>query len=251
VLGQVDLPPILSDLGRSELRDRRVTFAVTGARSPIGSCRTARSWPRRKIQPYSRQMGALADGSSATWTGAFSGLLALLAALGGAYFALRGASRDTSKRESEIRYRLLGALEEAALDVPEGAEAEVETTVDGITVAKQHVTRSRSERPGEQLIPDVAAATSGDTYKILAEYSAQGLAQSQTSFRVNLGAAILGFLVIVTGVLVAIFKEGDQAATQAIITIVSGAIVDAVSALIFGISARTQKVDGAVLRQVA
>jgi hypothetical protein len=79
------------------------------------------------------------------------------------------------------------------------------------------------------------------TYKVLAEYSAQGLAQSQTSFQASIVFASLGFLVIVTGVIVAIVRK-DGARADAIVPIIGGAIVDAVSALFFTINTRAQKV---------
>jgi hypothetical protein len=54
-----------------------------------------------------------------------------------------------------------------------------------------------------------------DTYKILAKYSAQGLAQSQISFYVSIVFAALGFLVILSGAGVAVFTDA-KAATAAI-----------------------------------
>jgi len=79
-----------------------------------------------------------------------------------------------------------------------------------------------------------------DTYKILAKYSAQGLAQSRISFLVSIIFAGLGFIVILSGVGVAIFA--NKQATTALIPVISGAIVDAVAGLFFTVNARTQKV---------
>ena len=130
-----------------------------------------------------------------------------------------------------------------------------------LTVFVNQRTRQRTEKIRERLITDTVINVSGgalitppgeggsgeetqssqrETYRVLAEYSAQGLAQSQMSFWASIAFSSLGFLVIIAGVVVAIFKK--DSVSQALIPIIAGAIVEAVGGLFFTVNARTQKV---------
>jgi hypothetical protein len=104
------------------------------------------------------------------------------------------------------------------------------------TLSKNYEVELKADQPSA-----AAGGISGrDTYKILAKYSAQGLAQSQISFMVSIIFASLGFLVILGGVGVAIFANKSTA--TAVIPVISGAVVDAVAGLFFTVNSRTQKV---------
>lgn len=87
------------------------------------------------------------------------------------------------------------------------------------------------------------------TWALVQQYHAQGLRQSQVSFFFSIGAAIFGFLVIMYGVF-SVFgstriileaqmpggiadKPSETVTTQAILSIVSGIVIDAVAALFF------------------
>jgi hypothetical protein len=76
--------------------------------------------------------------------------------------------------------------------------------------------------------------------KIMEKYSALNLAQSRTSFIASIVFASLGFLVILSGVAVVIFKLGTL--ESATIPALSGAVVETVGGLLFAINKRTQKV---------
>ncbi|WP_374582923.1 hypothetical protein [Frankia sp. CiP3] len=65
-------------------------------------------------------------------------------------------------------------------------------------------------------------------YRLLRQYSSQGLAQSQTSFLVNIVFSSLGFLVIMVGVVLAVMNRG---VAESVIPVVSGTVVNAVGAL--------------------
>jgi TRADD-N domain-containing protein len=68
-------------------------------------------------------------------------------------------------------------------------------------------------------------------FRLLSEYHAQGLTQSRTSFRVSLFFASLGFVVIAVAVVFAIADETTNAGTT--VSLIAGAIVEAVAGLFF------------------
>jgi hypothetical protein len=86
---------------------------------------------------------------------------------------------------------------------------------------------------------DEAARKQSDTHKILAKYSAQGLAQSRVSFYTSIVFASLGFLVLLGGVAYGL-SNGEKNFVW--LPIVSGAVVEAVAGLFFTTSASTQRV---------
>jgi hypothetical protein len=67
-------------------------------------------------------------------------------------------------------------------------------------------------------------------FRLLREYAAQGLAQSKVSFKFSIFAAMFGFMVIVAGIVFAIVRREF---VVAVIPVISGAIVEGVSALFF------------------
>jgi len=83
------------------------------------------------------------------------------------------------------------------------------------------------------------AIQENQTYKVLAKYSAQGLAQSKISFLTSLTFAALGFLVILIGIAAGSIKDDRDFVW---VPVVSGGIAEAVAALFFTINAGTQKV---------
>jgi hypothetical protein len=72
----------------------------------------------------------------------------------------------------------------------------------------------------------------------LIQYHANSLAQSQISFNFSIGAASLGFLVIILGVVLVLFNSVSSASY---LSIASGAIIDAVAALFFVQSNQARK----------
>lgn len=75
--------------------------------------------------------------------------------------------------------------------------------------------------------------TSGDKqFLLLKEYHAQGLAQSKVSFWFSVVFASIGFVIILMAILSALNNsKGDS--SGAIITLISGVVIEAVSALFF------------------
>jgi uncharacterized membrane protein (DUF485 family) len=142
------------------------------------------------------------------------------------------ASRRADTYASEIRVRLREATDTRAGAPTAQAKVDPELDVEPATQQAESAVdlASRSTRRPEE----------DETYKILREYSAQGLGQSRVSFNVSIGFAALGFLVLVVGVLVAIFSKSGK--STAVIPVISGGIVEAVSALFFTVNARAQKV---------
>jgi len=67
-------------------------------------------------------------------------------------------------------------------------------------------------------------------YALLRQYHSQGLAQSKISFWFSLIFASIGFVIIVIGILTV---QKDVSIYKPIISIISGTIIDAVSALFF------------------
>ncbi|MER5671924.1 TRADD-N-associated membrane domain-containing protein [Pseudonocardia alni] len=74
-------------------------------------------------------------------------------------------------------------------------------------------------------------------YALLREYATQGLTQSRTSFRMSLYAATFGFTIIMVGVIQVLF---GVPAADAAVTVVSGAVIDAVALLFFAQDRRHQ-----------
>ncbi|HEX4966303.1 MAG TPA: hypothetical protein VF173_36175 [Thermoanaerobaculia bacterium] len=70
-------------------------------------------------------------------------------------------------------------------------------------------------------------------YLLLREYHAQGLAQSKISFWFSLVFAALGFLVVITAIFAIDPKVQITEQGRAIITLISGTVIDTVSALFF------------------
>jgi hypothetical protein len=142
--------------------------------------------------------------------------------------------RRADDYSSEIRNRLLEGSERSS-----GSQTELSAEV------IQQPDLDEPPRVIETLPPEPESSTpvfrkEDETYKILREYSAQGLGQSRVSFNVSIGFAALGFLVLLVGVIVAIFAHTSR--SSAIIPVISGGIVEAVSALFFTVNARAQKV---------
>ncbi len=69
-------------------------------------------------------------------------------------------------------------------------------------------------------------------YRLLSEYHAQGLAQSKTSFQFSIFFASLGFLVIVVAVAFSITSTRESWAGTTV-SLIAGAIVEAVAGLFF------------------
>jgi hypothetical protein len=73
-------------------------------------------------------------------------------------------------------------------------------------------------------------------YALLRDYHAQGLGQSKVSFRISVAFASFGFLVIVAAIGRALLVDTEESISQqgaAFITLLSGAVVEAVAALFF------------------
>jgi hypothetical protein len=75
-------------------------------------------------------------------------------------------------------------------------------------------------------------------YRLLRAYATQGLTQSKISFNTSLSAAALGFSVILVGVVLSLFGGRIE---QAIVPVISGTVIDAVSLLFFVQDRRHQK----------
>lgn len=91
--------------------------------------------------------------------------------------------------------------------------------------------------PASSVFP---AAEDADT-SLLREYYTQGISQSKVSFVASLVAASLGFLLIVVACLRAIFPApGADVALGSVVTLVAGALVEAVAALFFTQSNRAR-----------
>jgi len=70
-------------------------------------------------------------------------------------------------------------------------------------------------------------------YQLLRQYHAQGLAQSRISFWFSLVFASIGFVIIVISILLIKTEISFFEQSQAFITLISGTIIDSVSALFF------------------
>jgi hypothetical protein len=75
-------------------------------------------------------------------------------------------------------------------------------------------------------------------YALLRAYAQQGLNQTRFSFLASLAAAGLGFIVIITGVMLAIVQADP---TGGITTVAAGTVIDAVSLLFFSQDRRHQR----------
>jgi TRADD-N domain-containing protein len=75
-------------------------------------------------------------------------------------------------------------------------------------------------------------------YRLLRAYATQGLTQSKISFNTSLSAAALGFVVILVGVVLSLLGGRIE---QAIVPVIGGAVIDAVSLLFFVQDRRHQK----------
>ncbi|BCJ71741.1 hypothetical protein CS0771_12850 [Catellatospora sp. IY07-71] len=82
-----------------------------------------------------------------------------------------------------------------------------------------------------------AAEKDDRRYRLLQEYAVQGLSQSKISFRVSLGAASLGFVVILVGVGMSVAGSSLE---MTVIPLIAGAVVEAVAALFFVQDKRAQ-----------
>lgn len=69
---------------------------------------------------------------------------------------------------------------------------------------------------------------------LLSQYHSQSLSQSNISFWFSLIFAAIGFLVIISGIFIVLADNGSSQSTiKAIISIISGTVIDSVSALFF------------------
>lgn len=75
-------------------------------------------------------------------------------------------------------------------------------------------------------------------YRLLRAYATQGLTQSKISFNTSLSAATLGFIVILGGVVLSLLGGRIE---QAIVPVIGGTVIDAVSLLFFVQDRRHQK----------
>lgn len=93
----------------------------------------------------------------------------------------------------------------------------------------------------QTLKPTTRADPEERQYLLLKEYHSQGLAQSMISFWFSLAFASIGFLVIVMGLVKIDYKLPISKQTANFIPIMSGTIIDAVSALFFVQSNRARQ----------
>jgi hypothetical protein len=96
-----------------------------------------------------------------------------------------------------------------------------------------------AEKVRERLAPGHDEGYEEREYRLLSEYHAQGLAQSRTSFRFSIFFASLGFAVILATVVFAIGSHEPTAGTT--VSLISGAIVEAIAGLFFVQSNRARE----------
>lgn len=139
----------------------------------------------------------------------------------------------------EVRHRL--ALDEAVQAAKQGP---VEDKEPSGTIVREAPSPAQEERLAqerrEQLDRERRAETEEREYRLLAEYHAQGLAQSKMSFRLSLIFAGLGFLVIAVAIGLAVASD-DASTIASIVPLIGGAVVEAVSGLFFVQSNRARQ----------
>jgi hypothetical protein len=88
---------------------------------------------------------------------------------------------------------------------------------------------------------DISLSTNEKQFLLLKQYHSQGLSQSRVSFWFSLIFAALGFAVIVIAILAANKDKSFWEQSNSIISLLSGTIIDAVSALFFVQSNRSRE----------
>jgi uncharacterized membrane-anchored protein YhcB (DUF1043 family) len=140
-------------------------------------------------------------------------------------------ARDFERLRAEVLARASAEKEEVSAA---GAEGRGSTPVDGTSVP-----HSGTFLPPFRDLPMLADETQ---YEILRKYHAQGLAQSRASFWFSLAFASLGFIIIATAVLTIDRSASLGQQSAAVISLISGTIIDAVAGLFFVQSSRAQRV---------
>jgi hypothetical protein len=107
---------------------------------------------------------------------------------------------------------------------------ESETLEKTIETVRQHESVTFT---GQENTNELKRSLEEEKYALFLQYHSQGLSQSQISFWFSLVFAAIGFAIIVMGILsvqkdISIWNQG-----KAFITLISGVIIDAVSALFF------------------
>ena len=129
----------------------------------------------------------------------------------------------------EIKPMNFDALDE----FKEGAEDESIATL-----ASKGIAEGLKEDSKEKL-EKLRLALETEQVSQLVQYHQNGLAQSRISFWFSIGAGTLGFLVIIIGALMAL--SGFVLTSTSILTVASGAIIDAIAALFFTQSNQARK----------
>ncbi|WP_029295704.1 TRADD-N-associated membrane domain-containing protein [Chryseobacterium hispalense] len=97
----------------------------------------------------------------------------------------------------------------------------------------EHKTQETAEEYNTDSQTDVSFSTNERQFLLLKQYHAQGLGQSRISFWFSLIFAACGFAIIVVSILSVDNDKNLLTQPNAIISLISGTIIDAVSALFF------------------
>jgi hypothetical protein len=150
------------------------------------------------------------------------------------FLQFRTSAREEREFAEEYKKVRTEALARASAKAKEGSTASAEGGDSAITGRT-----TTSYLPPFHDVPILADETQ---YEILRKYHGQGLAQSRASFWFSLAFASLGFIIIATAVLTIDRSASLSQQSAAVISLISGTIIDAVAGLFFVQSSRAQQV---------
>jgi Cyanobacterial TRADD-N associated 2-Transmembrane domain len=145
-------------------------------------------------------------------------------------FALRPLLRVVIDRATAVKF--------SRIDFTKIDDGEETPSIADVGISDRYLLPRNIEDTPKDKIEKLRLALETEQINQLIAYHANSLAQSKISFWFSLGAATLGFLVIIMGVM---FVVTGGIGSGSILTVTSGTIIDAVAALFFAQSTQARK----------